>query len=75
MDADTDVEEVAMVTTAEGRGFPEGVRDLRPPLCPSVCVVVLLLLLLFFLFFGSDMALAPSADRLSLEPDKVEETS
>lgn len=74
MDADTDVEEVAMVTTAEGRGFPEEVRDLRPPLCPTVCAAVLLL---FFLFFGSETALPPSADRLSLElpPDRVEETS
>lgn len=74
MEADTDVEEVAMVTTAEGRGFPEEVRDLRPPLCPAACVPPLLL---FFLFFGSDAALPPSVDRLSLEtlPDRVEETS
>lgn len=35
VEAEADVEEVAMVTTAEGRGFPEEVRDLRPPLCPT----------------------------------------
>lgn len=35
VEAEADVEEVAMVTTAEGRGFPEEVRDLRPPLVPT----------------------------------------
>lgn len=35
VEAEADVDEVAMVTTAEGRGFPEEVRDLRPPLCPT----------------------------------------
>lgn len=34
VEAEADVEEVAMVTTAEGRGFPEEETDLRPPLCP-----------------------------------------
>ncbi|TNN59495.1 hypothetical protein EYF80_030310 [Liparis tanakae] len=35
VEAEADVEEVAMVTTAEGRGFPEVARDLRPPLWPA----------------------------------------
>lgn len=35
VEAEAGVEEVAMVTTAEGRGFPEEVRDLRPPLVPT----------------------------------------
>ncbi|KAG7262944.1 hypothetical protein CRUP_008724 [Coryphaenoides rupestris] len=30
-----EVAEVTMVTGAEGSGFPEDARDLRPPLCPT----------------------------------------
>lgn len=63
MEAEADVEEVAMVTTAEGRGFPEEVRDLRPPLGPTAWLPPL-----FFLFFTSDAAFPVSAAKPSLEP-------
>lgn len=62
MEAEADVEEVAMVTTAEGRGFPEEVRDLRPPLCPTARLPVL-----FFLFFTSGTAFPESAAKPSFE--------
>lgn len=77
MDAEADVEEVAMVTTAEGRGFPEDVRDLRPPLGPTAWPPPPL----FFLPFTSDGATATfpgSAARPSLEalpPGCVDDTS
>lgn len=69
MEADV---EVAMVTTAEGRAFPEEVRDLRPPLCPTAWPPPLL-----FLFFSSAAAFPASAVRVSLEllPESVDETS
>lgn len=76
MEEEADVEEVAMVTTAEGRGFPEDVRDLRPPLGPTPWP------LLFFLPFASDAAATVtfpgSAARPSLEalpPGCVDDTS
>lgn len=57
-----------MVTTAEGRGFPEDVRDLRPPLGPTPWLAPL-----FFLPFASGTATATagfpgSAARPSLAP-------
>lgn len=60
MEAEADVEEVAMVTTGEGRGFPEEARDFRLPLCPTT--------LLFFLFFTSAATFPASIAKLSLEP-------
>lgn len=71
MEADADVE-VAMVTAAEGRAFPEEVRDLRPPLCPTVWPPPLL-----FLFFASAPAFPPSAVKASLAPppERVDDTS
>lgn len=66
MEAEADVEEVAMVTTAEGRGFPEDMRDLRPPRGPTPWPPAL-----FFFPFASDAAAAAalpgSAARPSLE--------
>lgn len=72
VEAEADVEEVAMVTTAEGRGFPEEVRDLRPPLGPTVWPPPL-----FFLFFTSVAALTLSAAKASLEllPEWADDTS
>lgn len=71
VEADADVE-VAMVTTAEGRAFPEEVRDLRPPLCPTAWPPLLL-----FLFFSSTTAFPVSALKVSLEllPERVDDTS
>lgn len=64
--------EVAMVTTAEGRAFPEEVRDLRPPLCPTVWPPLLL-----FLFFTSTTAFPVSVVKASLElpTERVDDTS
>lgn len=71
MEADADVE-VAMVTTAEGRAFPEEVRDLRPPLCPTAWPPPLL-----FLFFTSTTAFPASVVKASLElpTERVDDTS
>lgn len=64
--------EVAMVTTAEERAFPEEVRDLRPPLCPTVWPPLLL-----FLFFTSTTAFPVSVVKASLElpTERVDDTS
>lgn len=64
--------EVAMVTTAEGRAFPEEVRDLRPPLCPTVWPPLLL-----FLFFTSTTTFPVSVVKASLElpTERVDDTS
>lgn len=59
VEAEADVEEV--VTTAEGRGFPEEERDLRPR-CPMA-----LLAPVFFLPFASDTTFPASVVKLSLE--------
>lgn len=72
VEAEADVEEVAMVTTAEARGFPEEGRDLRPPLCPTVWVAPL-----FFLFFASDATFPASGAKPSLgpPPERADDTS
>lgn len=61
-----------MVTTAETRGFPEEVRDLRPPLCPTAWLAPL-----FFLLFTSDDAFPASAAKPSLgpPPERADDTS
>lgn len=71
MEADADVE-VAMVTTAEGRAFPEEVRDLRPPRCPTAWPPPLL-----FLVFTSTTAFPASVVKASLElpTERVDDTS
>lgn len=72
VETEADVEEVAMVTTAEGRAFPEEVRDLRPPLCPTVWPPPA-----FFLFFtsGTDFAESTAKPSLELLPESVDDTS
>lgn len=72
VETEADVEEVAMVTTAEGRAFPEEVRDLRPPLCPTVWPPPA-----FFLFFtsGTDFPESTAKPSLELLPESVDDTS
>ena len=70
MEAVAEVEEVAMVTTAEGSGFPEDVRDLRPPLCPTTWPPARapgpVATMLLFLILGSGPIFPPSATEPSL---------